>query len=94
MANLGLRIYKERTICGKPGPQDLQGENYMRQTWASGFTRRELYVANLGLRIYKERAICGKPGPQDVQGENYMWQTWASGFPLLSLQGENYMWQT
>ena len=58
-------IYKERTVCCKPGPQDLQGQNYMWQTWASGFTRRELYVANLGLRIYKERTICGKPGPQD-----------------------------
>ena len=57
----------------------------MLQTWASGFTRTELYVANLGLRIYKERTICGKPGPQDLQRENYMWQTWASGFPLLSL---------
>ena len=37
----------------------------MLQTWASGFTRTELYVANLGLRIYKERTICGKPVPQD-----------------------------
>ena len=49
---LGLRfIYQERTICCKAGPQDLPGENYKWQTWASKFTRRELYVANLGLRI-------------------------------------------
>ena len=53
MAKLGFRIdlQGENYMWQTWAQIYLPGENNMLQTWASGFTRRELYVANLGLRI-------------------------------------------